>query len=123
MRLYEGVEIPASSQQTGVNKERIYRIHTITGTGTDRTFTASPYNKSGTYDTASRITTAVPAGTVLRITHATRAVGMGQIDPKTDSWATRTHVAAIIPESKHYEGGQMSQAFEEAIMVDMRNGF
>jgi hypothetical protein len=122
LRLYESIEIPRTYQGSGVNESRLYRIHTISGSGTDLTFTASPFNKTGTYDTASQITTEVPAGTTIRIAHTSFAVGMGQPNPKNDSWATREHVAAILAESKHYEGGQMAQAFEEAILVDMKNG-
>lgn len=122
IRATDSIEIPYTYMPSGVNEDRLYRISSVSGSGNDLTFTASPFANAGTYVTASQISTAVPAGTVLRIGHVTKAPGTGQPDPKSDSWATREHVAAILAESGEYEGGQIAQAFRQAIMVDMKNG-
>ena len=122
LRIYDTIEIPYKYMPTGVNEDRLYQIVSVAGATDDLTWTASPINEDGTYDTATEIDTEVPTGTVLRIGHNFYPPGTGQPDPLTDSWATREHVAAIIKESAHYEGGQMAQAFENAILMDMRNG-
>jgi hypothetical protein len=122
IRLYDSIEIPADYMPDTVYEGRLYRITSTDGTGDDVTFTASPFSKGGTYVTASQISTEVPDGKVLRIGHTTKSPGTGQPEPKTDTWAEREHVAAIIKESGSYEGGQMAQFFEKAIVVDMKDG-
>jgi len=122
LRLYDSIEIPHDYMPSGVYEPRLYRISAITGSDDDLTFTAQPFNKAGTYSTASQISTEVPTGTNLRIAHTSFGAGTGQPTPKTDNYATRSHVATILADSLEIEGGQMAQAFEEAILVDMKRG-
>lgn len=120
---YETIEIPYKYMQDGVNEDRLYWIKSApSGSGTDLTWTAIPVNANGTYDTASKIDTAVTAGTVLRRGHNLFAPGSGQPSSRQEIYSEREFVAAILAATKTIEGGQLAQAFRDPVMVDMKKG-
>lgn len=110
--------IPASFQPTGVKDDRKYLVTDITGT----TVTAVPWNKSGTYLTASKISTQIDSGTWLAIGASAFAPGTDQPEGTTDSYTTQSHTSRIMKETIKVEGGQVAQPYYPATGLDQNKG-
>lgn len=99
------VSIPARYQPTGVTEDRKYIITALSETTVaNDTLTCEPENADGTNDTASQISTAVPAGTYIAVGYSSFARGAGQPSGLRDFPVTKTYTSHIIAETKGFDG-------------------
>ncbi len=103
----QSIMLPAASQASG--EVRSYRIKTITPnvTPADGTYLATPFNKDGTTQTASQVTTEVAAGTELPYGGVTKAAGTRQPDGFTNGYFQRDFATFLLKASRAIEGGQI----------------
>ena len=112
LRVGDDIYIPKEYLATGTTEARAYRVASVSGTGAAAQYTCKPYAKDlGFYSVASRVTTAVPSGTVLMIGANSFAAGTAQPAGMTDSWDSISFKPRILKETVDYEGGQVAQSF------------
>ena len=110
----DDIYIPKTYMPAAVTSDRAYRVMSASGTTTSRLFTCMPYAKDlGYYATASKIDTAVPAGTKLSVGANSFAPGTLGTSGKTDTFETRTFSNRILKEALDFEGGQVAKSYYE----------
>lgn len=110
LRVNDNVIVPKLYMAAGTDKDRLYRVVSTSGSGTDVVYTAAPYyGSAATSDVASRITTDVPVGTKLAL--AGNAFGAGGNMPTGRSTGSRNYTCTttITKDKFVLEGGIVSQ--------------